>query len=52
MHKHRMAICSKCNRSQFERRKPCIDGERHHDFIRIGVIEYEEELEQIWNERK
>jgi len=48
----RIARCSKCNRSQYERRKPCIDGEKYHDFIRTGVIEYEEELEMIWEARK
>ena len=47
-----MARCSKCNKSQFERRKPCLNGEKYHDFVRTGIIEYEDELEQIWQSHK
>jgi hypothetical protein len=48
----RMARCSVCNKSQFERRKPCIDGEKYHNFVRTGIVEYEEELKMIWKERQ
>jgi CheY-like chemotaxis protein len=39
----RTARCSVCNKSQFERRKPCIDGEKYHNFVRTGIVEYEED---------
>ncbi len=48
----RMARCSVCNKSQFERRKPCIDGEKYHNFVRTGIVEYEEELKMIWKARQ
>jgi hypothetical protein len=48
----RMARCSVCNKSQFERRKPCIDGEKDHNFVRTGIVGYEEELKMIWKARQ
>jgi hypothetical protein len=47
-----MARCSVCNKSQFERRKPCIDGEKDHNFVRTGIVGYEEELKMIWKARQ
>jgi hypothetical protein len=44
----RMARCSKCNRSQLERRLPRIDGESHHDYVRAGIHTYANELKQLW----
>jgi hypothetical protein len=44
--------CSVCDISQFERRKPCIDGEKYHKFVRTGIVEYEEELKMIWKARQ
>jgi hypothetical protein len=48
----RTARCNKCNISQFERRKPCINSEKYHNFVRTGVVEYQSELEMIWETYK
>jgi hypothetical protein len=48
----RMARCSMCNKSQYEPRKPCIDGEKYHNFVRTGIVECEVELEMIWKARQ